>query len=366
MKNLIQIASHFIPESHIASVDSFGSGHINDSYFVKTAPESDGYYILQRINHQIFKNVPQLTDNILKVTTHIRERLRKEPKKFPDFQVFQQVQCKTGNFFFQDDAGNYWRMIDYIRGSKSYDVVESPEMAYQAGKGFGIFQELTSDLDANSLYEVLPNFHNIVYRLENFRRTLENDPAGRVKSTQNEISFVEQRAGEMHKILSLGESGAIPMRVTHNDTKINNVLFNDRNKAISVVDLDTVMPGYILYDFGDAIRTGASTSAEDEPDLEKVNFSLPLFEAYTTGYLEIAKGFLSQPEIDNLAFSAKFMTYLIGLRFLTDHLDGDRYYKIHFPGHNLVRAMAQFRLVENMEEKFGEMEEVVSNGFSNK
>jgi hypothetical protein len=254
-------------------------------------------------------------------------------------------------------------MIDYIRGSKSCDVVENPEMAYEAGKAFGIFQELTADLDANSLYEVLPNFHNIRYRLDNFRRTIETDPAGRVKSTQEEIFFVEQRAGEMHQILLLGESGAIPLRVTHNDTKINNVLFNDRNKAISVVDLDTVMPGFVLYDFGDAIRTGACTSAEDEADLEKVNFSLPLFEAYSRGYLEIAREFLTQPEIDHLPFSVKFMTYLIGLRFLTDHLDGDRYYKIRFPGHNLVRARAQFRLVGRMEESFSKMESIVFKGF---
>ncbi len=356
MKNLIRIAGQFIPERCIISINPFGSGHINDSYLVTTARESAQDYVLQRINHQIFKNVPQLTGNIAMVTKHIRERLRGEPEKYRDFQIFQQVQCNTGKFFFQDDAGNYWRMIDYIKGSKSYDIVESPEMAYQAGKAFGIFQELTSDLDANSLYEVLPNFHSIRFRLDNFRKTIANDPAGRVKSTQKEISFVEQRAEEMHQILRLGECGAIPLRVTHNDTKINNVLFNDQNKAISVVDLDTVMPGYVLYDFGDAIRTGACTSAEDEPDLEKVNFSLPLFEAYSQGYLEIANNFLTQPEIDNLAFSAKFMTYLIGLRFLTDHLDGDRYYKIHFPGHNLVRARAQFRLVERMEEGFRKME----------
>ncbi|MCX6279677.1 MAG: aminoglycoside phosphotransferase family protein [Bacteroidetes bacterium] len=366
MKNLIQIAGQFIPECHITSIKPFGSGHINDSYLVTTTPVSAQDYVLQRINHQIFKNVPQLTENILKVTTHIRERLSKEPKKFPDFQVFQQLQCKTGNYFFQADEGDYWRVIDYIKGSRSYDVVENPEMAYQAGKAFGIFQKLTSDLGANSLYEILPNFHNIQVRLDNFHKTIENDPADRVKTCQKEISFVEQRAGEMHQILRLGESGGIPLRVTHNDTKINNVLFNDRNKAISVVDLDTVMPGYVLYDFGDAIRTGASASAEDEPDLEKVNFNLPLFEAYTKGYLEIARGFLTQPEIDHLAFSAKFMTYLIGLRFLTDHLDGDRYYKIHFPGHNLVRARAQFRLVERMEESFSKMETIVFKGFLKK
>ena len=186
------------------------------------------------------------------------------------------------------------------------------------------------------------------------------DPVNRIKDVLNEIDFVEKRAEEMKTILKLGKAGRIPVRVTHNDTKFNNILFDENNKAVCIVDLDTVMPGYVLYDFGDAIRTGANMAAEDEKDLSKVKIDLKLFEAYTKGYLSIASGFLNRTEIEFLAFSAKFMTYIIGLRFLTDHIDGDHYYRIHFENHNLQRARAQFKLLESMEANFAVMKEIVS------
>jgi Ser/Thr protein kinase RdoA (MazF antagonist) len=317
--------------------------------------------VLQRINHHIFRNVPELTNNILKVTRHISQKLLCKAAEFDYFQVIRLTPTKTGQFFVRDTGGNYWRLFDHVRGSRSYDMVASAELAFEGGKAFGIFQFLTSDLDASSLYEVLPDFHNIATRLATFRETVLHDPAGRVKEVADEIGFIESRAQEMHTILRLGERGEIPLRVTHNDTKFNNILFNSANKAISVVDLDTVMPGYILYDFGDAIRTGASTAAEDESDLLKMNIDLNLFAAYANGYLSVAGNFLNKTETAHLAFSAKFMTYLIGLRFLTDHVDGDRYYKTGFPGHNLQRARAQFRLLQNMEQNFGEMERIVLN-----
>jgi hypothetical protein len=238
-------------------------------------------------------------------------------------------------------------------------MVVNHDLASEGGKAFGIFQFLTSDLEASSLYEILPDFHNISTRIATFRETVSRNPAGRVNEVQDEIDFVESRSEVMHTILRLGEKGLIPVRVTHNDTKFNNILFNNEDKAISVVDLDTVMPGYILFDFGDAIRTGANTAAEDEADLSKVNINLGLFKAYSQGYLGIARNFLNKTEIEHLAFSAKFMTYIIGLRFLTDHIDGDHYYKIHFPGHNLQRARAQLALVRSMEQNFREMQEII-------
>lgn len=355
---MINIVNQFVTEGTVASIKPFGSGHINDSYKVNTTPESSPDYVLQRINHHIFSNVPELTSNILKVSNHISKKLAGHAD-LRHFKIIRLIQTRDGHFFHHDSEGNYWRLYDFVRGSISYDEVANAELAYEGGMAFGIFQFLASDIDPLSLYEILPDFHNIAKRLTKFRDTVSHNPANRAKETKQEISFVETRSEEMHTILRLGEQGRIPLRVTHNDTKFNNILFNSGNKAISVVDLDTVMPGYILYDFGDAIRTGASTAPEDEADLSKVHIDLKLFEAYSKGYLEIARSFLNRDETDHLAFSAKFMTYIIGLRFLTDYIDGDRYYKTGFPGHNLQRARAQFKLLQSMEQNFSQMQGII-------
>lgn len=359
MDNLKNIVNQFKTEGTVATITPFGSGHINDSYLVTTEPEEASDYVLQRINHLIFRNVPELTGNILKVTLHLRNKMLCMTSAIGDFQVIQLTPTHTGSFFVYDPDGNYWRLYNHLRESKSFDVVLNPALAYEGGKAFGLFQYLTSDLETSSLYEILPDFHNIAKRLSTFRKAVTLDQVGRVNEVANEIAFIETRSDEMHLILRLGEEGKIPVRVTHNDTKFNNILFNRENKAISVVDLDTVMPGYILYDFGDAIRTGASTGAEDEADLSRVNIDLDLFEAYSKGYLETALNFLNNAETDHLAFSAKFMTYIIGLRFLTDHIDGDRYYKIAFPGHNLQRARTQFKLLQSMEHHYAAMQEII-------
>jgi Ser/Thr protein kinase RdoA (MazF antagonist) len=218
---------------------------------------------------------------------------------------------------------------------------------------------MTSGMDASGLFEVLPDFHNIETRLKNFYGVLDRDPEKRAAESSAEIAFVRERVKEMHRIADLIREGKVALRVTHNDTKCNNILFNPEGHAICIIDLDTIMPGTILYDFGDAIRTGASTGAEDEADLSKIDLDLNLFEAYARGYLEVAREFLSPEEIANLAFSARYMTFLIGLRFLTDHLDGDHYYRIRFPGHNLQRARAQFRLVTCIENKLPEMKQII-------
>ena len=319
MNDLISIARQFIIEGTIVSVKPFGSGHINDSFLVKTLPEAAPDYVLQRINHTIFRNIPDLTDNILKVTQHIRQQLHASESISDTFQVIRLIQAHSGSFFIHDEEGNFWRLYNHVRGSKSYDIVANPDLAYEGGKAFGIFQYLTSGIDASSLHEILPDFHNIAKRISTFRETVLRNPAGRLNEVINEIAFVEARSEQMHAIMRLGEQGYIPVRVTHNDTKFNNILFNQDNKAISIVDLDTVMPGYVLYDFGDAIRTGSNMAAEDEADLAKVNIDLHLFEAYSKGYLGIARKFLHPAEISHLAFSAKFMTYIIGLTEAADH-----------------------------------------------
>ena len=359
MSNLQNIVSQFNIEGRFKSALPFGSGHINDTYLITTSPDDARDYVLQRINHAIFRNVPELISNIVKVTRHLKQRLLCKDADLDWFHVIAMIQTRSGEYFLHDPLGNYWRMYDFVPGSRSYDVVENRELSCEAGRAFGIFHHLTSDMNAGSLFETLPDFHHIGSRLEAFRGKVRTDPAGRVAGVAGEIAFAELRAEEMHAILRLADQGRIPLRVTHNDTKFNNVLFNTDNRAIAVVDLDTVMPGYLLYDFGDAIRTGANTGAEDEADLSKVQIDLGLFEAYASGYLEITGDFLTREEFDHLAFSAKYMTYLIGLRFLTDHIDGDRYFKTAFPGHNLQRARTQFRLLETMERDFGTMQEII-------
>jgi len=357
---ILKIAEHFSIEHAPVTCERTGSGHINDSYRISPGLPGAGSYLLQRINHGIFKDVPLLTDNILKVTRHLSSKIRSGGSSIP-FVDLSLVPAKDGRYYYPDEEGNFWRMFNYIDGSKSYDLVPGPELAYEGGKAFGLFLGLTSDMEGGHLSETIRDFHNIETRLAAFRKVCGEDPCGRVAEARDEIHFIESRADEMHTIIRLGRAGEIPLRVTHNDTKFNNILFDSNNRAICIVDLDTVMPGYVLYDFGDAIRTGANTGEEDEADLEKVGINLELFKAYSRGFLETAGGFLTSAEKKHLAFSARFMTFIIGLRFLTDFLAGDTYYKTHFPGHNLQRARAQLRLVSSMEEYAPAMEGIISD-----
>jgi Ser/Thr protein kinase RdoA (MazF antagonist) len=356
--NLLSICNRFQTAHPIVSFTRIDRGHINDSYYLMNDPAGPPTYVLQRINHHVFRNVEGLMSNIAKVLAHLEGRIRCSGKT--GFVPLHLIPTHGGELCFRDPDGNFWRMYNYIPGSRSFDGAGDPETAREAGRAFGIFQELTLDLDGSSLIETIPDFHNISTRLRTFRKTVEMDPAGRVAETRKEIRFAEERADEMHAILNLGAAGKIPLRVTHNDTKINNVLFDSKGKAVCIVDLDTVMPGYSLYDFGDAIRTGASAAPEDEEDLSKVSIRMDLFSAYSEGYLSVANKFLLPDEKALLAFSARFMTYLIGLRFLTDYIDGDHYYRIRHAKHNLVRARSQFRLVESMEEQSEQMEKIIS------
>lgn len=354
------IAGQFRIRGRATGSERTGSGHINDSFRITVDEPGSAGYLLQRINHRIFTDVPLLTSNILKVTRHITNKINSGKSDIP-FSGLDLIETHTGGFYHCDDAGNYWRLYNFIEGSRSYDLVPSAELAYEGGRAYGIFLGLTADMDVSRISETIRNFHNIETRLAAFRRICSEDPCKRVAATFPEIDFVEKRADEMHRIIRLGKEGKIPLRLTHNGTKFNNILFDSNDRAICIVDLDTVMPGYVLYDFGDAIRTGANTGAEDEADLSKVNVSLNLFEAYSRGFLETAGKFLTLAEKANLAFSARYMTYLIGLRFLTDYLGGDTYYKTHFDKHNLQRARAQFKLVHSMEENAAAMEKIISD-----
>jgi len=344
------IVPFFLPRVKVLSVEPSGSGHINDSFRVVTSAEADPDFFIQKINHLVFSDIEGLMQNISMVTGHLRSRLRTVAGT-NGWQTLEIIPACDGRLYYQDGDGFYWRMYRFIPDSFSYDKVESPWLARQGGKAFGTFMKVTADLDPANLTVTIPRFHDLEWRMEQFDTSLREDLAGRVTSSLPEIRFAKERAETMLALHHLILSGNIPVRLTHNDTKFNNILFDKENRPVCIVDLDTVMPGSVLYDFGDAIRTGASTASEDEADTSLVGLDPELYRAYSEGFMEAAGIVLTPEERENMGSSARFMTYLIGLRFLTDHLQGDTYYKIRFPGHNLIRARNQFALLADMETK---------------
>jgi Ser/Thr protein kinase RdoA (MazF antagonist) len=359
MNELQIVTGNFVFRGTILSVYPYGSGHINDTYKVETVEPECKNYILQRINHKIFKNVPGLIDNIDRVTRHIRMKLENTPGSDPDRQGLTLIPTQEGKVFYQDQDGNFWRMYIFIEDNRSYDIVDTPEKAFEGGRMFGKFQSMIADLPGGPLHETIPNFHNIDMRLETLRQTIERDPAGRAALVSAEAAFVWDRAQEMGTILHLGQQGLIPQRITHNDTKFNNVLLDQNDQGLCVIDLDTVMPGYVHYDFGDSIRTSTNTGAEDDADLSRVEMDINLFEAYTKGFLQETRSTLTPLELEYLPLAGKLFPYIIGVRFLTDYVDGDNYFKIKHEHHNLQRARAQFKLLQSMEGQFEAMKEIV-------
>lgn len=355
-----EVFEQFLSSKNVEKIESYGSGHINDTYLV-TLKEDEKTYILQRVNHKIFPNVPELMNNISSVTEHLRTKFEEIADKDPEINTLHFLSTKEGKKYYKDLEGNFWRVMKTISPAKSYDQVENTNQAYQAGVGIGEFQALLNDFDGSKLYEIIPDFHNMTTRLATFRATVKKDSCFRASIARDEIAFVEERADLMQTIIRLGEAGEIPLRVTHNDTKINNVLLNENDEALCVIDLDTVMPGYVHYDFGDAIRTSTNTGAEDDANLDNVEMDISLFKAYTEGFLLHTSNILTPKEIEYLPLSARIMTFIIGLRFLTDYIDGDNYFKTHHKHHNLQRAKAQFKLVQSMERQFVEMKTVVDN-----
>ncbi len=354
-QKLIEVVSHFITPADTIEIKPLGAGHINDSFKVVNGNDE---YVLQRINHSIFQNVDQLQNNIFRVTSHIRKKLEEAGETDIDRKVLTLIPTHDGKLYYRDNEENYWRMTLFIKDSKSYDDI-NPELAYRAGLAFGDFQRMLSDLPGEPLHETIPNFHNMEFRLEAFRDSVKKDRVGRVMEVSDLIKEIEARANDMCRAEQLHREGKLPKRINHCDTKVNNILFDSNDRVLCVVDLDTVMPGYVLSDFGDFIRTGANTGAEDDKNLDNVNIDLDIFEAYTRGYLEKASEFLSDTEIENLAFGAKLLTYMQTVRFLTDYLDGDIYYKINYGNHNLVRSLAQFKLLLSMEDNFDQMQQIV-------
>ncbi|MDR1737677.1 MAG: aminoglycoside phosphotransferase family protein [Candidatus Symbiothrix sp.] len=357
MEKYLNLAKKFRLEGTPETVAPLGAGLINDSFKVTTKESDKPDYLLQRINHNIFKDVELLQNNILHVTNHIRKKLQAKGETDIERKTLTIIPT-TDDKLFYFDGESYWRVYLFISGGKSYDSI-TPDLAYEAGKAFGEFQSYLADIP-EKIEETIPNFHNMEFRLQQFREAVAADVAGRVAEQPEIISEIEKRAEEMCKAERMGREGTLPKRINHCDTKVNNVLFDNSGRILCVVDLDTVMPGYVLSDFGDFIRTGANTGAEDDADLNNVGVNIDIFSAYAKGYLETAK-FLLPIEIENLPFGARLLTYMQTVRFFTDYLNGDTYYHSNFAGHNLQRTKAQLKLLQDLEKNEAKLNEIIKS-----
>lgn len=348
-------AHHFEIDGEVVEAQPFGSGHINDTFRVKFTRGGEPFFqILQRINHHIFKNPDALMQNIQRVSAHLASQVADDSDR--ERRVLRLIPARNGDSWHIDDEGEYWRAYHFISGARTYDAVENTNQAFQAARAFGRFQELLASMPPPRLHDTIPDFHNTPKRFEALLAAVSADTANRAMLAQPEIEFAL-----IHEpITSFLLDANLPERVTHNDTKFNNVMLDDATgEGLCVVDLDTVMPGLAAYDFGDMVRTTTSPTAEDEPDLSKVTMQFPMFEALMRGYLSSAGAFLTEPERKLLAVSGKLITFEIGVRFLTDYLSGDTYFKVHRQGHNLERCRTQFKLVQSIEQQEDRMERLV-------
>lgn len=363
-ENLMDVINAFEFKGDFVSVKEFGSGHINKTYIVKFENNGEEIkYVLQQLNDNVFKNIEELMNNVFAVTSYLRGVI-KEYGGDPDRETLHYIKTKDGkNYFTKKENGAFYRAYVFVKNSKSYNKADTPEIFKSSGQAFGKFQRLLADFDVEQLTETIPHFHDTKWRYDNeFLPALQKNLSGRLDECLSEVEFVKKYANQMGKLTDLISSGELPLRVTHNDTKLNNVMFDEyTNECVCVIDLDTVMPGLALYDFGDSIRFGASTADEDEKDLSMVEMSLDYFKAYAEGFLGEAGSAFNQAEKDNLAFAAKLMTLECGMRFLTDFINGDVYFKTAYPEHNLVRAKNQFKLVADMDKKMSQMEEIIKN-----
>ena len=343
-------------------VKPFGEGHINETYAVyMPGPEGTDVprYVLQRVNIHVFKNPAQVMENIFSVTEYLREVIRKEGGDL-DRETLSYIKTKSGDTYFEDADGQPWRCLHYVPNSICHQTVEEPQQFYQSARSFGHFLKQLGDYPAERLYETIPRFHDTVKRFQDFSEAVRKDVKNRAGQCREEIDFALAREADCGVLMKQLQEGVLPLRVTHNDTKLNNILFDaDTDQGLCIIDLDTIMPGLAANDFGDSIRFGASTAEEDEPDLSKVHFDIHLYELYVKGYLEMAREVLIPAEIDSLPWGARLMTLECGMRFLADYLQGDVYFKTAYPEHNLVRARTQFRLVKEMEEQFDSMYEIL-------
>ena len=358
MKDLLSIVSKFKVQGTVGEIKPLGAGLINDTYKVNTTEADAPDYVLQRINHAIFQNVEMLQDNIAAVTGHIRKKLTEAGETDVDRKVLTFLPTEEGKTYWFD-GDSYWRVMVFIPRAKTYETV-NPEYSNYAGQAFGNFQAMLADIP-ETLGETIPDFHNMEFRLRQFHEAVAANPAGRLEEVKDLVEEIEKRAEAMCIQERLYREGQLKKRTNHCDTKVNNMMFDaDSDKVLCVIDLDTVMPGFVLSDIGDFIRTGANTGAEDDENLDNVNVNMEIFKAYTRGYMEKAKAFLTPTEIKLLPYGGRLLTYMQTVRFLTDYINGDTYYKIHSPKHNLIRTKAQFKLLQSLEAHAEEMDQFMN------
>jgi aminoglycoside phosphotransferase (APT) family kinase protein len=365
--NVEKIFGHFETAGGVSGATPCGSGHINDTFLIHCDDGSKKKnYVLQRINHCIFKNPPDLMDNIARVSCHIRMKLEGSGNKTGiDRRVLTIIPNRSGQNYYQDSDGNFWRVYVFIEGARTYNVPKHLDQMYEAARAFGNFQNQLVDLPQPALFDTIPDFHNGLKRLEAFQCALQKDCLNRARNVKSEIDFLLSHGWIFEECSRLIEKKEICIRTTHNDAKINNVLIDDRtHEGVCVIDLDTVMPGLVIYDVGDLLRTTLSAAAEDEKDLSRVYVEIPRFEAVIKGYLESAGAFLSRAETEHLIFGGKMITLIMGARFLTDFLNGDTYFKVHRDNHNLDRCRTQFKLVQSIIEQEEQMIRIVENNLT--
>lgn len=354
--NLKEICKQFKINGGFVSAERYGEGHINDTFLIIT---DETKYILQRVNNTVFKKPEEVMENISKVTSFMAKQIITRGGDVTR-ETLTLVKTLDEKDYYVSEDGSLYRMYIFIDNATCYQIIENGEVFYQAARAFGQFQKTLKDFPADELHETIANFHNTVDRYRIFKEAVAEDKMGRLESVRAEVEFALEREKDAGIIVDALNEERVPLRVTHNDTKLNNVMIDDATgSGVCVIDLDTVMPGSLLYDFGDSIRFGASTAAEDEFDLNKVSMDLNLFSEYVRGYLEELGDSITKEEIELLPMSAKLMTLECGIRFLADYLDGDNYFKIHREHHNLDRARTQFKLVWDMEQKMDQMYKIV-------
>lgn len=340
LSDLISVFKQFLPDASVQSIVPFGNGHINDTYKV-TLLEPKSSYILQKKNHFVFKDIENMMLNIQKVTEHIRAKLISDQVEETEKKVMTYLPASNEKLYYKTEVGDYWTVCVFVENCVTVENVKLLSQAFNTGKAFGIFQKQLEELPGSSLAYTIPDFHNGIKRLNNFKEAISKASRSRIQKIEKEVDLLTDISGEMTAIQRMLDSGALPLRITHNDTKINNVLFDPDENILCIIDLDTVMPGTILFDFGDAVRTICNAADEDEQDTSKIEFNSSFFKAFTEGYLSEALAFLTPKELDLLHLSGIYMTWEQALRFATDYLSGDIYYKIKYPEHNLVRTKAQ-------------------------
>ena len=359
--NINEVISGFVRGERVIKACPFGSGHINDTYLVKTeTPDGTEHkYTVQRINHHVFLKPWEVMENIINVTGYLAKKISDDGGD-ASRGTLSFINCADGKSYFMDADGNYWRCYNFVDNAVTYQVLESGKMFYNVGEAFGHFQKYLADYPADTLHETIPMFHDTKNRLKNLKEAVAKDVCGRLKEVEPELEEIMKRESAAGELLDMLDAGILPLKVTHNDTKVNNVLIdNDTKLGICVIDLDTVMPGLAAYDFGDAIRVGACTAEEDEKDLSKVNFDINMYSCFANGFIDGTSGLLSRAEIESLPAGAKIMTLENAIRFLTDYLSGDTYFKIHRPEHNLDRCRTQLRMVKHFEDNYSEMMRIV-------